>query len=240
MRQINWRTKITDPVKKAAIKRAIQEVRSAAQKVVEMAELVGKNPHDPQAQEKLSAAQRDLATAIEKVVNLTSGGTDRDLNAAMADMKVDGSGSEGNVLYAAQKLLDKIASTFGNANKKLSPQEVIAAAKELSLEAAELAKQLRELAAKTTDPVFKEKLLHAAKIIRDGGIQIKILSAVRAAGGEDKGNSVVMATKGLQINIQEIIKEVRAEQLRTKFRNTVKQTMAINKVVSVWKKKALK
>ena len=74
------------------------------------------------------------------------------------------------------------------------------------------------MAAKTTDPVFREKLLNAAKIIRDGGIQIKILSAVRAAGGEDKGNSVAMASKGLQTNIQEIIKEVRAEQLRTKFR----------------------
>jgi len=230
--------KITDPTKRAAIKKAIQDVRSASKKVVEAADLVAQNPHDPVAQEKLAAAQKELAGAIERVVNLTSGGTDRELNDAMADMRVDGSGAEGNILLSAQKLLDKIANTFGNPNKKLSPQEVINAAKELSLEAAELAKQLREMAAKTTDPVFKEKLLNAAKIIRDGGIQIKILSAVRAAGGEDKGNSVAMASKGLQTNIQEIIKEVRAEQLRTKFRNTVKQTMAINKVVNVWKKKA--
>ena len=49
-----------------------------------------------------------------------------------------------------------------------------------------------------------------------------------------------MAAKGLQTNIQEIIKEVRAETLRTKFRNTVKQTIAINKVVTAWRKKAAK
>jgi len=229
--------RISDPVKKAAIKKAIQEVRECARRVVQMAELLAKNPHDMQAQEKLTSAQKDLANAIEKVVNMTSGSSDREISDALAQMREGDGGSEGDLLLAAQKLLDKIAATFGNPNKKMTPQEVIGGAKELSLEAAELARQLREMAAKTNDPVWREKLLNAAKIIRDGGIQIKILSAVRAAGGEDKGNSVVMATKTLQTNIQDIIKQVRAEQLKNKFRNTVKQTMAINKVVSVWKKK---
>lgn len=82
--------------------------------------------------------------------------------------------------------------------------------------------------------------MNAAKIIRDGSVQIKILSAVRAAGGEDKTNSVAMAAKGLQTNIMDIIKEVRAESLRNKFRSTVKQTIAINRVVSAWKRAAKK
>lgn len=38
----------------------------------------------------------------------------------------------------------------------MSPQEVIESAKELSTVANELARQLREMAAKTQDPVFKE------------------------------------------------------------------------------------
>jgi hypothetical protein len=84
--------------------------------------------------------------------------------------------------------------------------------------------------------VFKKKLLGASRILKDGGIQIKILSAVKAAGGEDKGNSVGMAVKGLQTNIQEIIKEVKAESLKNRFRSTVKTTIAINKVVNVWKR----
>jgi hypothetical protein len=45
---------------------------------------------------------------------------------------------------------------------------------------------------------------------------------VRVASGGDKTNSVEMAIKGLQTNIQEVIKEVRAENLKNKFRNTVK------------------
>jgi hypothetical protein len=230
--------KMTDPAKRQAIQKAIAEVRSAAQRVMQFAEQVAKNPNDVAAQENLAGAQKDLAGAIEKVVHLTSGAADSEVNAAMQDMRDIGHGAEGDLLKSAQDLLDKIARTFGDPNKKMSPGDVINNAKELSLNAAELARQLREMAAKTTDPVYKEKLLNAAKIIRDGGIQIKILSAVRAAGGEDKGNSVAMAAKGLQTNIQDIIKEVRSESLRNKFRNTVKQTIAINKVVSVWRKKA--
>ena len=45
---------------------------------------------------------------------------------------------------------------------------------------------------------------------------------MRVASGGDKTNSVEMAIKGLQTNIQEVIKEVRAENLKNKFRNTVK------------------
>jgi len=230
--------RMTDPTRRDKLKKAIQQVRAASKKVVEMAEIVSANPYDVAAQEKLSLAQKELAIAIENVVNLTGSG-DKDVNSAMEDMKLEsGGGKEGDLLKSAQQLLDKIASTFGDPNKKLSPQEMIALAKELSTNAADLARQLKEMADKTTDPVFKEKLLHAARIIRDGGIQIKILSAVRVAGGEDKGNSVAMASKGLQTNIQQIIKDVRAETLRNKFKSTVKQTIAINKVVKAWRQKA--
>jgi len=232
--------KIADPKKREAIKKAIQEVKECSRRVIEAADLLAKNPHDIAAQQKLSAAQKDLSAAIQKVVSLTGGdANDDELSGAMADMKLasEAHGAEGNLLGRAQALLDKIGNTFGN-NTKMSPAEVIAAAKELSTDANELAKQLREMAARTSDPVFKEKLLNAAKIIRDGGLQIKILSAVRAAGGEDKSNSLTYAAKGLQNNIAEIIKEVQAESLRTKFRNTVKQTIAINRVVTAWKAKA--
>eukprot|EP01119_Soliformovum_irregulare_P005452 TRINITY_DN17211_c0_g1_i1.p1 TRINITY_DN17211_c0_g1~~TRINITY_DN17211_c0_g1_i1.p1 ORF type:complete len:812 (+),score=266.83 TRINITY_DN17211_c0_g1_i1:195-2438(+) len=232
--------KITDPRKREAIKKAIQEVKECSRRVIEAADLLAKNPHDLAAQQKLSAAQKDLSAAIQKVVSLTGGDNpDDELSGAMADMKLaDQGGAEGLLLTRANELLQKIGNTFGNPNNKMTPEQVIAAAKELSTDANDLARQLRELAAKTSDPVFKEKLLNMAKILRDGGLQIKILSAVRAAGGEDKSNSLQYAAKGLQNNITEIIKEVQAEQLRSKFRNTVKQTIAINRVVSVWKAKA--
>ena len=68
------------------------------------------------------------------------------------------SGSVLDLFVDTIQLLDKIVAAFGDSNKKMSPQEVINNAKELSLNAAELAKQLREMAAKTSDPVYREVL----------------------------------------------------------------------------------
>eukprot|EP01114_Cavostelium_apophysatum_P003519 TRINITY_DN1345_c0_g1_i2.p1 TRINITY_DN1345_c0_g1~~TRINITY_DN1345_c0_g1_i2.p1 ORF type:complete len:784 (+),score=242.09 TRINITY_DN1345_c0_g1_i2:136-2487(+) len=229
--------KMTDPAKKALIKAAIKEVQLCSQRVIDMAEHVSKNPRDAAAQHALADAQHDLGNAIQRVVDLTSTKND-ELADAMAAMKLEttaGSASEQNLLKSAQQVLDQIAATFGSDNN-MSPEQVIANARELSTKAQELARQLREMAEKTTDPVYKEKLLQAAKIIRDGSIQVKILSAVKAAGGKnDKSNAVQMAAKGLQANITEVIKVVQAEGIRNRFRSTVKQTIAINKVVRLWR-----
>ena len=130
----------------------------------------------------------------------------------MAEMKQQsGGGSEQAILISAQQMLDEIARTFSG---NLKGQAAIENAKQMSLKATDFARQLKELAEKTTDPVYKEKLYTASKIIRDGSLQIKILSAVRAAGGEDSANTVGMAVKGLQTNIQDIMKDVTAENIR--------------------------
>jgi len=232
-------SKMADPIKKQKLLAAIAEVRTAAQRVMEAAELVARNPKDVAAQQKLASAQKELGAAIERVVALTDD-KDRDIADAMAEMNLDDprnpQNKEAAVLQAAQAVLDDIAKAFA-ANQN-DPTKIIAFAKDLAAKAAELAKQLRELAERTKDPVYKEKLLNAAKIIRDSSIQVKILSAVRAAGGEDKSNSVGSGIKGLQSNIQEVIKEVQANSIKNKFRATVQTTIAINKVVNAWKKRA--
>lgn len=230
---------ISDANKKQKLKAAIKDVKFHAGKVVENAELVRQNPHDPHAQEKLASSQKDLTNSIEKVISLTQS-TDqtKEVTDAMRDFRLADSDTASKVLSSAQSVLDDIAKFFGNPNKKLSPQENIAAAKELSTKAAELAAQLREMAKQTQDPIYREKLLNSAKIIRDGSVQVKILSAVRAAGGEDSVNSVGNSAKVLQNNIQDIIKEIRAEELKHRFKKTVMQTIAINKVVKAWRKKA--
>jgi len=77
-------------------------------------------------------------------VDLTHTG-DSDIVDAMAQMKLESSAAVGdaNLMQSAQQVLDQIAATFGNPNQKMSPEAVIATAKELSTKAAELAKQLR-------------------------------------------------------------------------------------------------
>jgi len=206
-----------------------------------MAELVSKNPGDTVAQAKLSAVQKELGLALEKVVELTSK-QNLDLENSLQEMKKETdskgniSGQENNILQSAQAVLDEIANFF--TDKKMTPAQVISASKSLSTKATELSKQLLEMAEKTTDPIYKQKLISSARLIKDGTIQIKILSAVRAAGGDDKTNTIQNAFKTLQANIDMVVQTVTAESLRTKFKSTVKQTVAMNKLLTHWRKNA--
>jgi len=226
----------------APTKDAVKEVKLLAQKVIEMAELVSKNPGDTVAQAKLSAVQKELGLALEKkVVELTSK-QNLDLENSLQEMKKETdskgniSGQENNILQSAQAVLDEIANFF--TDKKMTPAQVISASKSLSTKATELSKQLLEMAEKTTDPIYKQKLISSARLIKDGTIQIKILSAVRAAGGDDKTNTIQNAFKTLQSNIDMVVQTVTAESLRTKFKSTVKQTVAMNKLLTHWRKNA--
>jgi hypothetical protein len=98
--------------------------------------------------------------------------------------------------------------------------------------------------------------LNGAKIAKDGGLQIKILSAVSSAGGSSKADPVTQAAKGLQSNIHQyvtlltccsfltrsfffcrILNVVSGEQIRTRYKNSVQRTVAMNKAVSIWKQR---
>ena len=186
-----------------------------------------------------------------------------------------------------KKALDKLSDLFAkmsNPNLKLSPQETISMSKEMSSQAQDIWQQFREMANKIEDPIFKEKLLNSAKIIKDNGMQVKILGgmkwnenenmkmlkkfrriaeilsssgmrnekfyffkkylfslkwlpAVRAADSTQKDNPVLNAMKTMQTTISNSIKEVQAEQIRTRFKTTVAKTAAINKVVKTLQNK---
>eukprot|EP01117_Protostelium_nocturnum_P012156 TRINITY_DN4460_c0_g1_i1.p1 TRINITY_DN4460_c0_g1~~TRINITY_DN4460_c0_g1_i1.p1 ORF type:complete len:484 (-),score=256.11 TRINITY_DN4460_c0_g1_i1:57-1508(-) len=232
---------ISDPARRKALENAIREVRSWAEKVENAADELSRNPGDPQLQAALSLAQIELGKSIQEVLLRAEdqSNPDEQVAEAMAQMKMDegahsNSAKQNQFLEDAQSLLAVITATFGGA--KLSPQETIANAKKLSDTANQLAATLREIASKVSDPVLKEKFLQSAKIIKDGGIQLKILSAVRAAGSDDKSGTVGNAVKGLQTNIQEVVNQIQADSLKQKFRGIVQSTMNINRVVKAWRR----
>ena len=66
---------------------------------------------------------------------------------------------------------------------------------------------------------------------------LKWLPAVRAADSTQKDNPVLNAMKTMQTTISNSIKEVQAEQIRTRFKTTVAKTAAINKVVKTLQNK---
>jgi hypothetical protein len=55
-------------------------------------------------------------------------------------------------------------------------------AREFSSKVNDLAKLLEEIAPTVTAEKFKKTLLNGARIIRDNGLKLKILAAVKAAG----------------------------------------------------------
>jgi len=162
-----------------------------------------------------------------------SGKNDKDIEAAMAALSIQSSAGQA-VMGEAQKLLDSIAKMFGDSKGK-NPKEIIANAKALAAQTQDMYKSLVEMAAKVTDPIFKEKLLNASKVIKDAGLQIKILSAVQSAGASKGADPVAQAAKTLQNNILRIVNEVGAEQVRTRYKDSVQRTMAMNKVVNILK-----
>ncbi|PRP74596.1 large adhesin, partial [Planoprotostelium fungivorum] len=236
---------ITDPNKKKQLADAIHHVKTTARKVLDAADALARNPHDPQLQGALSKAQAELGQRIQSVISLTNESKrDEEVAAAMAQMKLEESQSaaatQNKFLSEASELLAEISKTFGGSTK-LSAEETIANAKKLSERANSLAAQLREIAAGIQDPVLKEsqKILQSAKIIKDSGTQVKILSAVRAAGSDDRSNTVGNAVKNMQTNIAEVIRQIQAEQLKQKFRSIVQNTVNINKVVKAWRRHSL-
>jgi len=230
---------ITDPNKRKQLADAIQQVKITAQRVNAAADQLASNPHSVELQKALSEAQGDLNKKIQGVLELTNAhNRDEEVAEAMSQMKLEESQRSANnqarFLDEANDLLAEISKTFGS-DSKLSAQETIANAKKLSESANKLAAQLREIAATVSDPVLKEKLLQSAKIIKDSGTQVKILSAVRAAGSDDRSNTVGNAVKNMQTNINEVIRQIQADSLKQKFRNIVQNTMMINKVVKAWR-----
>lgn len=232
---------IKDPVKRAEILGAIKDIRTNAARVIAAAEKVLANPGDMNAQAELQQAQKDLNQSIHKVVVLTGAHSDADVAAALRDMLDDGGeGTASAVFAAADRLLGDFVDLLLDTTN-MDPKEVMRRAKELSENAKELIKQLRAMAAVCEDPVMKEKLLTAANLISDNSMQVKILAMVRAsAQSPDKSNAVGNAARLLQTNIKDIIREVKADQLRTRFRNTVRQTMAMHRVMNAWNKGAAK
>lgn len=101
-----------DPIRKQKLQAAIKEVRECSRQVIEVAELVSVHPQDVQAQEKLSAVQKKLGTAIQKVVDLADANDqNHELSEAMAEMtlandrKSDILGKEGEIIKTAENVI---------------------------------------------------------------------------------------------------------------------------------------
>eukprot|EP01090_Pellita_catalonica_P017252 TRINITY_DN5166_c0_g5_i1.p1 TRINITY_DN5166_c0_g5~~TRINITY_DN5166_c0_g5_i1.p1 ORF type:complete len:758 (+),score=204.67 TRINITY_DN5166_c0_g5_i1:40-2313(+) len=229
--------KMTDASRKKAAQDAIAELRRRADEVLAAARILADNPEDEGAQRALAEAQKNLANAIQKVVEATSE-EDAALRRAMADMQstADVLANEGGeVVQKARELIDFIDDRFGSSST--SPEAALKSAREIASKTNELARLLRALLAKGKgDDASKKELLDLVNVIKDRSIQVKIIAAVKCAGGGGSG-AVSSAAHGLAGTIKEILNVLCAETLKRRVAATQMQVSAIKAVLEAYRKK---
>lgn len=229
---------LQDQEKKKKILDAAQELRGWAKKVIESAEAVAANPNDENLQKILVENQKELSKSIAKVIGLTSE-MQEEIARAMRELEALLAESEKlfEEFFAACKACHtQVEGDFLSASRVKDPKAMVGNSKKTSDHANNIARILREMSAKTTDPRFKHQLDGASKYVRDRAIQLKMISAVKLAttGDEVDDNQVVSAAKGLHTEVADIVKAVRAGLLKRRLQNTQQQTLAIKKIRELW------
>lgn len=229
---------LSDQKRKKEILDACAELRDWAHKVIKAAEALALNPGDDRLQKNLLDTQQQLTRAITKVIGLTSDVKDE---MARAIKELEALLQESEQLYAeffaaCRAAQSEIKESFAKTSGRKSPGELVAAAKRLADHSNNIARILRDMAAKNQDSVYKQQLTNCSKLVRDRAIQVKMISAVKVAmtGDDVDDNQVVSAASGVDTEINDVVKMVKAGILKFRLQQTQKQTLAIKKIRELW------
>jgi len=229
---------LQDQKRKKEILDACAELRDWAHKVIKAAEALSQNPGDDRLQKTLLDTQTQLTRAITKVIGLTSD-VKEELTRAIKELEALLQESEqlyAEFFAACKAAQNEIKDSFAKTSGRKSPQEMVAAAKRLADHSNNISRILREMASKNQDSVYKQQLTNCSKLVRDRAIQVKMISAVKVAmtGDDVDDNQVVSAATGVDTEINEVVKMVKAGILKFRLQQTQKQTLAIKKIRELW------
>jgi len=229
---------LSDQKRKKEILDACADLRDWAHKVIKAAEALAQNPADDRLQKNLIDTQQHLTRAITKVIGLTSDVKDE---MARAIKELEALLQESEQLYAeffaaCRAAQSEIKDSFAKTSGRKSPGEMVGAAKRLADHSNNIARILRDMAAKNQDSVYKQQLTNCSKLVRDRAIQVKMISAVKVAmtGDDVDDNQVVSAANGVDTEINEVVKMVKAGILKFRLQQTQKQTLAIKRIRELW------
>mmetsp|Transcript_13125 Transcript_13125/g.52346 ORF Transcript_13125/g.52346 Transcript_13125/m.52346 type:complete len:768 (-) Transcript_13125:53-2356(-) len=224
---------IKDPAKQELLRAAVGQLRKAAHDVIHYAQLAAADPDNLDLQLQLDGAQRELADSLHKVVGLTSSAAG-ELQALFASMLSEDAVLIGEIFEMAKKLLADIEQFVATAGTN-PPKEVVMTAKALTAQTAEVSKRIRKVADETTDPSYKEQLVHFSRFMRDRATQVKMIAAVKVACGGDAGQ-VTAAANGLHSTVSECVSVLTASELKRRRKATADRAGQIRHIVEVWKR----
>jgi len=94
---------------------------------------------------------------------------------------------------------------------------------------------LRDLAARSPDKAFAAQLNQHANILSDRALQVKMITAVKAASGDTSTDQVRSASNGLKNSITETMEALITAALKKRLAATIDQVHAIDRITEAWK-----
>jgi len=236
--------KIKDPQKKKQALDHIGQLRVAADNVLKAAKTAANAPDDLAAQQALTLAQHELANTLKNIsyiygadeeFTLATNAVETALHDDSAYGKNVGLGS--SIFASAQVVLDLIARDFVGDGSDVAIRHVMESARGVCGKTTELIGEIKKLNRETKQKELKDVLGTISKILNDRAIRIKIISIVKLAGGEG-GGEVSMAVRGLEYEIGDAVRVIRAHILQIRLAAAINQSLALKRVLGLWKAKA--
>jgi len=217
------------------------ELQQANQRIIEAAKLAARYPDNPQYQQNLQQAQKELISIVHKIANLTAPGvSDAQLieldNAAQETPRNQGplqnQGSINALLRLGDNVMKKMEDILNMDFMNKSAEEIMLSSNEITKEVREIANHLKELAKQTTNPTLKQALLSGAAVIQDQAMKMKILTAVKASQGSNDDKTIQSAMLVMKNEIGRIMNDVSALNLQFSVKNTEKQTNILKNIAN--------
>lgn len=243
---------LSDLKQRQRILDAKSEVERCAQELLEAQRYLALHPNDPAALLRVEKAYAALQEAIARMIGATVGEAEMkqgELGEAMKALQIatatssTASAEATTATYAVgtaargQTIMTALKSRFIG----VSGKDRIALAQQTMKEVDEYLKNLQSVIDNCQDPVYKKKLMNAAKTIKDRSVQLKIISTVKANdSGPEAEAAVNNIAKLLSDSIADTNNTCNALSLRTRFTKTVNTAIAVSKVASAFKKSLAK
>jgi len=216
------------------------DLEEANKRIIEAAKMASKFPDNPEYQNNLQNAQKQLINIVQRITNLTAPSISNDefdeLNSTTDEVFSRNSNlpsAINNVMSMADDVMKRMDQILNLDFLNMSAEDLMKNTNLITKEVKDVANALKEMARNTTNPTLKNALLSGSAIITDNAMKMKILGAVKASQGND-GNDRTLenAILGMKSEMGRIMNDVGALNLQHSVKNTEKQASILKKIAN--------
>jgi len=125
--------------------------------------------------------------------------------------------SEQDPILAAARAIGNEVENIAKASKAGQRQELLMSGRKINESIVTIEKEVRILCQKVKDPKLQDRLIRSVEALRNFSTQLKILSAVKAAGGDkDSDDQLVSCARGLGFMLGDLLGTITETKLKYK------------------------